>query len=67
VAYLDLRGTYRWNDNIQFYGSVDNTLDSPPPEVVGTNTNNLSLNTATAGSVYDTLGRLYHVGIRFSY
>ena len=67
VAYLDLRGTYKWNDKIQFYGSVDNTLDSPPPEVVGTNTNNLSLNTATAGSVYDTLGRLYHVGIRFSY
>ena len=31
VAYLDLRGTYRWNDNMQFYLSVDNVFDTPPP------------------------------------
>ena len=31
VAYLDLRGTYRWNDNIQFYLSVDNVFDTPAP------------------------------------
>ena len=34
VAYLDLRGTYRWNDNIQFYLSVDNVFDTPPPVTV---------------------------------
>src|SRR6202044_2147712 len=36
VAYLDLRGTYRWNDNVQFYVSVDNVFDTPPPSTVGT-------------------------------
>ena len=65
IAYLDMRGTYKWNDNIQFYGSIDNALDTPPPEIVGTNTNNLSLN--TSASVYDILGRLYHAGVRFNF
>jgi outer membrane receptor protein involved in Fe transport len=65
IAYLDLRANYRWNDNVEFYGAVDNTLDTPPPQVVGTNTNSLGLNTSSA--VYDTLGRLFHAGVRFSY
>ena len=31
VAYLDLRGTYKWNDNLQLYVSIDNVFDMPPP------------------------------------
>ncbi|HWA70162.1 MAG TPA: TonB-dependent receptor [Rhizomicrobium sp.] len=65
VAYLDLRGSYQWTDHVQLYASIDNTLNTPPPQIVGTNTNNLSLNTAPA--IYDILGRLYHVGIRLNY
>ena len=33
VAYLDLRGSYNWNGNIQFYAAIDNVLDTPPPTV----------------------------------
>ncbi len=66
VAYMDLRGTYKWNDNVQFYGSVDDVWDTPPPITVGTNpsTNGGS---STNVSVYDTLGRMYHAGVRFNF
>jgi len=63
IAYLDLRGTYRWNDNIQFYLSVDNVLDTPPPAVPGTSAGGAATNAAQ----YDTLGRMWHGGIRFSF
>ena len=32
---MDLRGSYKWNDMVQFYGGVDNVWDTPPPNVVG--------------------------------
>ncbi len=66
VAYLDLRGTYRWNDNIQFYLSVDNALDTPPPTTSGiaTGTNGAS---STNQSQYDILGRMWHTGVRFTF
>jgi outer membrane receptor protein involved in Fe transport len=66
VAYMDLRGSYKWNDNIQFYGAVDDVWDTPPPTTVGTNpsTNGGS---STNVSVYDTLGRMYHAGVRFNF
>jgi outer membrane receptor protein involved in Fe transport len=65
VAYVDLRGAYKWNDYFQLYLSVDNTFDAPPPLTVGTSpsTNGLS---RTNPSQYDVLGRMYHAGIRFS-
>ncbi|MBN9544720.1 MAG: TonB-dependent receptor [Alphaproteobacteria bacterium] len=66
VAYLDLRGSYRWNDNIQIYASVDNTLNTPPPQIVGYSPSNNAYST-TNPSVYDVLGRMYHAGVRFSY
>ena len=34
IAYLDLRGNYKWNDNISFFGAIDNALNTPPPLVV---------------------------------
>jgi outer membrane receptor protein involved in Fe transport len=65
VAYLDLRGTYRWNDNVQFYLSVDNVFNTPPPLTVGTNpsTNGGS----TINHDYDILGRMWHTGVRLSF
>ena len=56
VAYLDLRGTYRWNDNIQFYLSVDNVFDTPPPVTVGDNVSTNGVSTTNV-SQYDILGR----------
>jgi outer membrane receptor protein involved in Fe transport len=65
IAYLDLRGTYRWNDNVQFYLSVDNVFDTPPPLTVGTNpsTNGGS----TINHDYDILGRMWHTGVRLNF
>ena len=66
VAYLDLRGTYRWNDNVQFYLSVDNVFDTPPPEITSGSTGNNGLSTTNAAE-YDILGRMWHGGVRFSF
>lgn len=66
IAYLDLRGSYKWNDNIQFYASVDNALDIPPPSTVSYSPSNNAY-TTTNPSIYDVLGRMYHAGVRFSY
>jgi iron complex outermembrane receptor protein len=70
VAYLDLRASYKWNDNIQFFAAIDNTLDTPPPLVAPTLS---SLNAGgspfdnTQSSVYDQLGRNFRIGVRFNY
>jgi outer membrane receptor protein involved in Fe transport len=63
VAYLDLRGTYRWNDNVQFYLSVDNVFDTPPPSIPSAGGGGAS----TDASQYDILGRMWHGGVRFSF
>ena len=69
VAYLDLRGSYKWNDNIQFYGAIDNVTNVPPPEVppltggIQSNGGVIPTNPTT----YDLLGRAFRVGVRFSY
>jgi len=62
VAYLDLRGSYSWNENVQLYAAVDNTTDTPPPRVPST--------TGGSGSnllIYDGLGRMYRAGLRFNF
>jgi len=66
VAYLDLRASYRWNENIQLYATVDNALNTPPPQIVGYSPINNAYST-TNPSVYDVLGRMWHAGVRFSY
>ena len=53
VAYLDLRGSYQWNDKIQLYLAVDNAMNIPPQQLGGP-------------QVYDELGRAYRFGVRFS-
>jgi outer membrane receptor protein involved in Fe transport len=66
IAYLDLRGTYRWNDNLQFYLSVDNVFNTPPPTTVLTTPSTNGTST-TSASTYDTLGRMWHTGLRFNF
>lgn len=53
VAYLDLRGSYRWTEKTQLYFAIDNTLNIPPHPEGG-------------AQVYDELGRAFRIGIRFS-
>ena len=61
VAYLDLSTSYKWNEAIQFYATVKNTTNTPPPNVAST----------TGGStgsllIYDGIGRFYQGGIRIN-
>jgi outer membrane receptor protein involved in Fe transport len=69
TAYLDLRGSYKWNDNIQFYGAMDNATNVPPamfPSVAGNVKAQGSLTTTVPGT-YDMLGRYFRLGVRFNY
>jgi outer membrane receptor protein involved in Fe transport len=66
VAYMDLRLIYRWTDNLNIYGAIDNTFDTPPPSIpsmVGDNAGAQNYNL----QVYDGLGRQFRVGVRFNY
>ncbi len=66
VAYLDLRASYKWNDNISFYGAIDNSLDTPPPLIPMNNGNIIHANPTNTGT-YDLLGRQFRFGVRFNY
>jgi outer membrane receptor protein involved in Fe transport len=66
TAYLDLRGNYKWNDNISFYSAIDNALDTPPPYVLMSVRSTVHPQ-ATATTTYDMLGRQFRLGVRFSY
>jgi outer membrane receptor protein involved in Fe transport len=67
VGYLDLRGSYRWNDRVQFYGAIDNALNTPPPAVVQSNGVNSFANPNTRADIYDALGRMFRGGVRFNF
>jgi outer membrane receptor protein involved in Fe transport len=59
---MDLRGSYKWNENIQFYGALDNVFDTPPPNIASTTGGSGSSNL-----YYDGIGRKFRLGIRFTY
>jgi outer membrane receptor protein involved in Fe transport len=61
VTYLDLRGSWRWNDNVQFYAAMDNAGNVSPPIIATTGGGNMP-NTG----VYDVLGRTVRFGVRFA-
>ena len=69
VAYLDFRASYKWNDNIQLYGAIDNATNAPPPLVPptqGSIQNNGGV-IPTNSTTYDMLGRAFRFGVRFNY
>jgi outer membrane receptor protein involved in Fe transport len=67
IAYMDLRGAYKWNENVQLYAAVDNTFNTPPPTVATSSTGSTFLPTATRTDIYDAIGRSYRAGIRFTF
>ncbi len=69
VAYLDLRGSYKWDDNLQLYAAVDNVTNMPPPNIPSTQAQgqNVYYFPAIREDIYDAIGRQYRVGIRFNY
>jgi outer membrane receptor protein involved in Fe transport len=66
VAYADLRGSYKWNDHVQFYGAVDNVFNTPPP-IIPTSSIGGSLPAAIRSDIYDVIGRAYRIGVRFNF
>jgi outer membrane receptor protein involved in Fe transport len=67
VAYLDLRLSYKWNDNIQLYGAIDNVINTPPPLTPGTSNAENFYDQGITDSIYDAIGRQFRVGIRVHY
>ena len=63
VAYLDLRASYKWSDNIQLFAAVDNVNSAPPPRIPNTLNTGGGINLA----VYDGIGRDYRIGLRFNF
>ena len=67
VAYLDLRGAYRWTENIQIYAALDNVFNTPPPVVAATTNSSTPYDASVRDDVYDAIGRQYRVGVRFNF
>ncbi|HJR57071.1 MAG TPA: TonB-dependent receptor [Rhizomicrobium sp.] len=68
TAYLDLRASYDFNDNWQFFAAVDNLLNIPPQMVPSYN-GAVQNNGGPTHSVtqYDYLGREVRLGVRFNF
>jgi iron complex outermembrane receptor protein len=64
IIYFDLGGSYNISDHWQLYTQVDNLLNkSPPPDYANSqNPTNDGANPA----LYDTIGRMFHVGVRIN-
>lgn len=60
--YLDLSGSYRFNEHSSAYFKVDNVFDQGPEPAPQTGTGQ-----GVNPYLYDTLGRMYRVGLRFSF
>ena len=69
VAYLDLRGSYKWDDNLQLYAAIDNVTNVPPPNIPTTQAGGQSAYyfSQIREDIYDAIGRQYRVGVRFNY
>lgn len=65
--YIDVFGSYQFNDYITFTAGVDNLFDDDPP-ALGNQIGDTSSNSGnTFPSNYDTLGRIYKAGVNFRF
>jgi len=60
--YLDVSGSYDITDSIQAYFKVDNLLNRDPEPAPRTDTG-IDINPA----LYDVVGRMYRMGVRFNF
>ena len=67
VGYLDLRASYKWNDNIQLYGAIDNVINAPPPITGGSSAVLNFYDQSIRDDIYDATGRSYRIGVRVKY
>jgi outer membrane receptor protein involved in Fe transport len=57
ILYLDVGANWNVSDKTQLYGKIDNIANTRPPDTGGQNANN---------TLYDVIGRMYRVGVRFN-
>jgi outer membrane receptor protein involved in Fe transport len=57
ILYLDVGANWNVSDKTNLYVKVDNAANIRPPDTGGQNANN---------TLYDVIGRMYRVGVRFS-
>jgi len=57
ILYFDVGANWNVSDKVNLYAKVDNAANTRPPDTGGQNANN---------NLYDVIGRLYRVGVRFS-
>ena len=57
ILYLDVGVTWNVSDKTQLYTKVDNVTNIMPPDVQSQ---------TAANSIYDVVGRMYRIGIRFN-
>jgi outer membrane receptor protein involved in Fe transport len=57
IMYFDVGGNWNVSDKTQLYGQIDNITNIRPPDVGGQNANN---------TLYDVIGRMFRVGVRFT-
>jgi iron complex outermembrane receptor protein len=62
ALYVDLGGAWRFNDRANVYFKVDNVFNKGPEPSPGQNTGQ-----GTNPFLYDLLGRMYRVGMRFDF
>lgn len=69
IAYVDLRGSWKINDHVQLFATVDNLLNKAPPMVPASQAQGQSAFyfTGINGIIYDAIGRAYRVGARVNF
>ena len=68
IGYLDLRGSYKWTDNIQLYAAMDNVANTAPPNIAYSKANLTTIGGQGYNcQYYDCTGRAYRGGLRFNF
>ena len=57
ILYLDVGANWNISDKTQLYTHIDNIANTRPPDTGSQNANN---------GLYDVIGRMYRVGVRFA-
>lgn len=63
ALYIDVAGNWKLNETTSLYFKVNNMFDIDPEPIPSSAPNN----PATNPTVYDTLGRLYRIGVRATF
>jgi outer membrane receptor protein involved in Fe transport len=57
IMYLDVGANWNVSDKTQLYSEIDNISNIRPPDINNNTVNN---------TLYDVIGRMYRIGVRFT-